>query len=101
MTNYVFSLVLAVTGYCHCRACCGKAYQPTASGRWPVVGVSAAGPRSIPFGTWVWIPRYGWRRIDDRLSKERDSGVDVFMGDHRSARLVGKTVTSVVFVTTD
>lgn len=101
MTNYVFSMLIAVSAYCHCAKCCGKAHQRTASGRWPVVGVSAAGPRSIPFGTWVWIPQFGWRRIDDRLSKEKDYSIDVFMPTHYSARRVGRSTNSVVFYTFD
>lgn len=102
MTNYVvFSMAIAVSAYCHCSKCCGKANQPTASGRWPVVGVSAAGPRSIPFGTWVRIPKYGWRRIDDRLSKKYDFSVDVFMRSHKEAAKVGRTITNVIFAVAD
>lgn len=88
MTNLV--LIAIVTAYCHCADCCGKAGQPTASGRMPEAGVTVAGPRSVPLGTWVEIEGVGRRRVDDRTARRFDGRWDVFMGSHGAARKFGK-----------
>lgn len=88
----ITNLAIALASYCHCARCCSIAHQPTASGRWPQVGVSIAAPRSVPFGTWVRIDGIGWRRVDDRTHPRID-GWDEFVGsahgDHRKAKRLG------------
>ena len=87
-----------VTAYCHCSTCCGESGKPTASGRMPVVGVTIAAPRSIPFGTRVAIrlPE-GWRTftVQDRTARRYDGRFDVFLHDHRSAMRFGVKRTEV------
>ena len=80
-----------VTAYCPCTVCCGKwSGGPTASGKMPVAGVTIAGPRSIPFGTRVWIEGVGERVVQDRLARKYDSRFDVYFADHTEALRFGK-----------
>lgn len=93
-TDPVASLTSIATAFCACAACCGEGRSgETASGRKPVVGVTVAAPRSIPFGTWVNIdvPGYGVmrRRVDDRTSRRFDGRWDVFMASHGAAARFG------------
>jgi 3D (Asp-Asp-Asp) domain-containing protein len=75
-----------VTAYCACKKCCGRwSGGPTASGKMPVVGVTCAGPRSIPFGTRVRIEGVGVRVVQDRLAKRFDNRFDVFFGSDEQA----------------
>lgn len=90
MTNVLAAAVIfTVTAYCPCKTCCGKPNQPTASGRMPVQGVTVAGPRRIPFGTWVEIEGVGRRRVDDRLARRYDNRFDVYFTNHATARKFG------------
>lgn len=81
-----------VTAYCACALCCGREGGLTASGARPVVGITIAAPRSIPFGSRVSIrlPQ-GWRTftVQDRTSRRYDGRFDVFMPDHHSAKRFG------------
>lgn len=80
-----------VTAYCPCSKCCGQwAGGPTASGRMPVAGVTVAGPRSIPFGTRVWIDGVGERVVQDRLARKYDSRFDLYFASHADALRFGK-----------
>jgi 3D (Asp-Asp-Asp) domain-containing protein len=96
ITNLV---TLYVTAYCSCATCCGKANQPTASGRMPVEGITVAGPRRFPFGSIVNIPSVGVRRLDDRLSKKYDNRIDVYMVSHKRALIFGKRKLTVTIIT--
>ena len=78
-----------VTAYCHCAKCCGRAGQPAANGQMPVVGVTVAGPRSLPFGTRLRIEGLGERIVQDRPPKRFDDRLDVFMADHETALKFG------------
>jgi len=61
-----------VTAYTHTG-------QKTASGTWPKEGRTVAGPRSVPFGTVVWIDGIGERIVEDRTNSRFDGRYDVFM----------------------
>jgi 3D (Asp-Asp-Asp) domain-containing protein len=85
------------TGYCNegatgCRRCCGKwaRFNRTASGNRPVAGITAAGPRWVPFGTRVWIEGVGWRVVQDRLNRKYEGRWEVFFSTHREAKQFGK-----------
>ena len=78
-----------VTAYCHCAKCCGIEGQPTANVQMPVVGVTVAGPRGLPFGTRLPIEGLGERIVQDRQPKRFDDRLDVFMADHEAARKFG------------
>lgn len=82
--------VFTVTAYCHCARCCGRAAQPTASGKMPRAGVTVAGPRRIPLGTRVRIEGVGERVVQDRLARRYDNRFDVFFASHDEARRFGK-----------
>ena len=87
ITNILFATLSA---YCHCADCCGEANQPTASGRWPVVGRTIAAPRRIPFGTKVILPNGKILTVEDRLAKRFDHRFDVFLSSHMDAKKFGK-----------
>jgi len=79
-----------VTAYCPCSKCCGRwSGGPTASGKMPVAGVTVAGPRSIPFGTRVWIEGVGERVVQDRLARKYDGRFDVYFSSHAEALRFG------------
>jgi 3D (Asp-Asp-Asp) domain-containing protein len=84
------NITATVTAYCGCAKCCGKAGQPTASGKMPVEGVTVAGPRRIPFGTRVYIEGVGERVVQDRLARKYDSRFDVYFQSHQDALEFGK-----------
>jgi 3D (Asp-Asp-Asp) domain-containing protein len=86
MTNL---LLATITAYCHCAPCCGKAGQPTASGRMPQAGRTIAAPRSVPFGTRVEIEGRVYI-VEDRTAIRYDGRWDVFMSTHRKAKEFGK-----------
>ena len=82
-----------ITAFCLCSNCCGENSSRTASGRAPVLGVTIAAPRSVPFGTWVEIHLPGGnvlrRRVDDRTHRRWDGRWDVLVRTHREAREFG------------
>jgi 3D (Asp-Asp-Asp) domain-containing protein len=83
--------VYVVTAYCACKECCGQdAYGYTASGRKPIEGITIAAPRSIPFGTKMFIDGVGHRVVHDRLANRYDTRIDVYMTDHNRAKQFGK-----------
>ena len=83
--------IYTVTAYCPCKVCCGQwAGGPTASGRMPVAGITVAGPRSIPFGTRVWIEGVGVRVVQDRLARKYDGRFDLYFATHAEALRFGK-----------
>lgn len=85
-----------VTAYCACKVCCGKdAFGYTASGKKPKEGVTVAGSRSIPFGTVLQIEGVGTRIVQDRLAKQYDNRIDVYIADHSKAKKFGKKVLTV------
>lgn len=80
-----------VTAYCPCSKCCGRwSGGPTASGKMPVAGITVAGPRSIPFGTRVWIEGVGVRVVQDRLARKYDGRFDLYFATHAEALRFGK-----------
>ena len=56
----------------------------------PKPGITVAGPRSIPFGTRVWIEGVGVRVVQDRLARKYDGRFDVFFASHKEALRFGK-----------
>lgn len=85
------SKVYTVTAFCACKKCCGpNAKGITASGKPVVEGVTIAAPRSIPFGTKLYIEGVGIRIVQDRLAKKYDNRIDVFFNSHEKALKFGK-----------
>lgn len=98
MKKYIFILILpyflygetitaVVTAYCPCSICCGpNSPKPTASGRWPKEGRTAAGPKRYPFGVIIRIEGLqGTRVIEDRMSKRYPDRFDIFFNNHKDA----------------
>ena len=82
-----------ITAFCLCAACCGEDSSTTASRRTPVVGVTIAAPRAVPFGTMVEVRLPGGqilrRRVDDRTHRRWDGRWDVLVRTHREAKEFG------------
>lgn len=96
---------LEVTGYCHCGACTGwrrtwygravYTYGPqkgkpkqigiTASGAKARIGTIAADTRRYPFGTVMYVPGYGYGRVEDRGGAIRGEKIDLYFRSHQEA----------------
>ena len=98
---------LEVTGYCDCSFCCGwkrswwRLGQPviasgpnkgkpkqvgiTASGTRARRGTLAADTRLFPMGTVMYIPGYGWGRVEDRGGAIQGRKLDLYFDSHREA----------------
>lgn len=96
---------LETTGYCKCGKCCGWrrnwkfqpviAYGPN-KGQPKKVGITAAGTvadwgtiaadtRHFPFGTIMYIPGYGWGRVEDLGGAIQGMHIDLYFPSHRQA----------------
>jgi 3D (Asp-Asp-Asp) domain-containing protein len=65
----------------------------------PVAGITIAGPRTLPFGTRIFIPSVGWRVVQDRTARRYDGRVDVFMKSHRAAKAFGVRREKITIIT--
>ncbi|KKL03455.1 hypothetical protein LCGC14_2625970, partial [marine sediment metagenome] len=55
-----------VTAYCPNECCCGRWADGYFANGEPVGGLAIAAPKSIPFGTVLFIPGYGTATVKDR-----------------------------------
>jgi 3D (Asp-Asp-Asp) domain-containing protein len=96
---------LETTGYCKCGKCCGWKrnwkFQPVVAygrnkGKPKKVGITAAGTVAdwgtiaadtsiYPFGTVMYIPGYGWGRVEDIGGGIEGMHIDLFFPSHREA----------------
>lgn len=101
---------IETTGYCACKKCCnwkrnwyGKtvvasgAYKGapkkvgiTASGLKARKGTIAADTTRYPFGTVMYIPGYGYGRVEDRGSAIKGEKIDLFFKSHKDALRWGR-----------
>jgi len=103
---------MEVTGYCPCGECCnwkrsfwrlgkpviasgpdkGKPKQVgvTASGLRARPGTVAADTRLLPMGTILYIPGYGWGRVEDRGGAIKGKRLDLFFRSHHDALQWGR-----------
>lgn len=101
-----FERTLRVTGYCKCGECCGwhrtwyglpvyssgpnkgkrKIVGQTASGTRARPGTIAADTKLYPFGTVMYVPGYGYGRVEDRGGKVKGQHIDLYFRSHRRAR---------------
>ncbi|MCP4641021.1 MAG: hypothetical protein GY851_11335 [bacterium] len=101
---------MEITGYNKCRECCnwkrnwrGKAViasgpnkgQPkrvgiTASGTKARVGTIAADTDLYPFGTIMYVPGYGYGRVEDRGSAIKGQAIDLYFGSYKQALQWGR-----------
>ncbi len=71
----------------------------TASGRTVQPGITIAAGPDIPFGTWIWIEGYGWRRVDDRGSRIKNDKIDIAFATRKEAFEFGRRQITVVIPT--
>ncbi len=96
---------MTVTAYCDCKKCCGwkrtwygkpvyaygsnrgkrKHVGVTASGTDAKVGTLAADTSRYPFGTMMYIPGYGYGRVEDRGGAIKGDHIDLFFKSHQEA----------------
>lgn len=96
---------LEVTAYCPCGKCCNwhrnwllqpvyssgplagqrKRVGVTASGTLAQPGTIAADPAVFPFGTIMYVPGYGYGRVEDTGSHVKGQRIDVFFRRHSQA----------------
>ncbi len=102
------TVMMETTSYCACGQCCGwervwwapwrtvcssgpskgkpKKVGITASGTKAHKGTIAADRRYYPFGTVLYVPGYGYGRVEDAGSAIQGSArIDLFYGSHQSA----------------
>lgn len=108
-----YTKVVEATGYCECGECCGwhrswiPPFRPvvssgpnkgkpkrvgiTASGTEAKVGTIAADTRYYPFGTVMYIPGYGYGKVEDRGSAIKGTArIDLFFSSHEDALRWGR-----------
>lgn len=105
-----FGTTMTVTGYCNCRKCCDwrfnwygrpvfasgpnagkpKKIGMTASGTRAGMGTLAADTDRYPFGTVIYIPGYGYGRVEDRGGAVKGDHVDAWFPSHGRAMRWGK-----------
>lgn len=99
-------MVLDTTGYCTCGKCCSwkrswffgqpvyssgpmkgkpKKVGITASGVKARRGTIAADTKVFPFGTIIYIPGYGYGRVEDRGGAIQGNHIDLFFPRHSEA----------------
>jgi len=107
--------VMEVTGYCNCGICCSWEYpwysvyglfaspvisEGRSKGKPKNVGETAMGTQatygtvaadsSLPFGTIVYIPGYGYGRVEDRGGAIQGNKLDLWFPTHTLARKWGR-----------
>ena len=102
--------VVITTGYCPCGLCCNwrrnwlgraviasgpdrgrhKAVGVTASGAAARHGTIAADTSIFPFGTVMYVPGYGYGRVEDRGGDIRGYHIDLYYSTHGEAQLHGR-----------
>jgi 3D (Asp-Asp-Asp) domain-containing protein len=98
------------TGYCACADCCGwvrnwygrpvyasgslkghkKAVGQTASGTRAQPGTIAADTTYFPMETILYVPGYGYGRVEDRGGAIKGAHIDLFYHSHRDALQWGR-----------
>jgi 3D (Asp-Asp-Asp) domain-containing protein len=99
------TVTLETTGYCPCGKCCGwkrnwwgrpvfasgplkgrpKEVGVTASGTKARKGTIAADTDRYPFGTIMYVPGYGYGRVEDRGGAIKGAKIDLFFKHHSEA----------------
>jgi 3D (Asp-Asp-Asp) domain-containing protein len=98
----VIEVPMRTTGYCKCKQCCGwkrtwygkpvvkgsrqrKEVGVTATGSKARPGTIAADTSRYPFGTVMYIPGYGYGRVEDRGSAVKGEHIDLYFKKHKQA----------------
>jgi 3D (Asp-Asp-Asp) domain-containing protein len=101
---------LKTTAYCSCKKCCNWRYKwiffapvvasGPSKGKPKDVGVTASGVRAhdgtiaadtkyFPFGTVMYVPGFGYGRVEDRGSAIKGYHIDLWFDDHDDAMAWG------------
>lgn len=105
-------LSMVTTGYCKCKKCCGwkrtwygkpvvkgthnhKQVGVTAMGTKARPGTIAADTSKYPFGSILYVPGYGYGRVEDRGSAVKGDHLDLYFKKHRQALQWGTKRTNV------
>jgi 3D (Asp-Asp-Asp) domain-containing protein len=105
-------VVVETTGYCNCGKCCSwrrsffglgrpvfssgvnqgkpKEVGVTASGTTAKHGTIAADTTRLPFGTVVYVPGYGYGRVEDRGGAIKGAKLDLWFPSHEKALKWGR-----------
>ena len=104
-----------VSGYCKCGKCCNwkrnwfgravvasgpqkgkpKKVGITASGTKARPGVIAADTKHFPFGTVIYVPGFGYGRVEDKGRAIKEDRIDLFFASHGKALKWGKQTKTV------
>ncbi len=99
------TITMTVTAYCPCGICCGykrgfwgipiytsgplkgkvKKVGITADGTKATKGTIAADTSRYPFGTYMYVPGYGWGVVHDVGGDIKGNHIDVFFPKHQQA----------------
>lgn len=101
-------MTLKTTSYCHCRKCCSykwflfvpyqkvgrfgirlKEVGRTSSGAMVRPGTIAADTSIFPYGTIMYIPGYGYGRVEDTGGAVKGKHIDLYRPNHWYARRWG------------
>ena len=74
-----------VTAYCPNECCCGRWADGFFANGEPVGGLAIAAPKSIPFGTVLFVPGYGTATVKDRGGSITGNRLDVYFNTHQEA----------------
>lgn len=105
-------MTMEVTGYCNCGICCSwerswmglgppvhssgpnkgkpKEVGVTASGTKAKHGTIAADTSVLPFGAVVYVPGYGYGRVEDRGGAIKGNKLDLWFSAHEAAKRWGR-----------
>ena len=106
---------MEVTGYCKCGKCCnwkrtwyGKPViaDGPSKGKHKKIGITACGTKAkpgtlaadtdkYPFGTIMYIPGYGYGKVEDRGKAIKGEHIDLFFKSHHQALKWGRQHTKV------
>lgn len=105
---------MKTTSYCHCRRCCSykwflfipyqkvgflkyrtKKVGVTSSGTRARPGTLAADTSIYPYGTIMYIPGYGYGRVEDTGGAIKGHHIDLYRPNHKLARRWGVRTKSV------
>lgn len=110
-----FENKLVITAYCKCQECCGwertwygrPVYSSgPAKGKYKQVGVTASGTKArkgtiaadvsiYPFDTIMYIPDYGYGRVEDCGSGIKGNRIEIFFSSHSKALAWGRQARNV------
>ncbi len=87
---------VVVTAYCPCKKCCGPCADGRTASGVPAQGKLIAAPKSIPFGTRIFVPGYGVATVQDRGKAIRGDRLDVLFETHAEAVRFGRRKVTVL-----